>query len=139
MSATIGENIRRALREKGVTQRELAKLTGMTEQTVSRWCGDKRTPAADDLKKIANVLNVSADLLLGLSVWPLPRVENCPFCGSGNINYFASSGDENGKNKACFVICKSCRASLRAPVLPGEPEDARLESAVEAWNRMGKE
>jgi len=51
--------------KKGITQRELAKLTGVTEVTISRYLSGERKPRIEIIAKIAEVLNVSVDHLLG--------------------------------------------------------------------------
>lgn len=48
-------------------QDELGDLVGVTKQTISGWERARRTPSADDLIKLCQVLNCSADYLLGLS------------------------------------------------------------------------
>jgi len=50
-----------------MTQDELGELVGVTKQTISGWERGRRLPSADDLVKLCNVLNCSADYLLGLS------------------------------------------------------------------------
>ena len=53
------------LHNKHMTQRELAQRTNITEATISRYCNGKRIPSITQLTKIADVLNVNADYLLG--------------------------------------------------------------------------
>ena len=53
------------LLEQGITQRRLSEMSGITEQTISRYVNDERVPKATEIVKIAKSLNVSIDYLLG--------------------------------------------------------------------------
>lgn len=50
-----------------MNQSELGKLVGVSKQAISGWERGRRTPSADDLVKLCEVLNCSADYLLGLT------------------------------------------------------------------------
>ena len=50
-----------------ISQRELAKKTGMTEATMSRYLSGSRIPKLTDAVRIARTLNVSLDYLSGIS------------------------------------------------------------------------
>ena len=59
-----GEQLRRAIEAKGMTQQSLAEQLYVTMQSVSRWeCGD-RYPDLLTTKKISQILEVSLDDLL---------------------------------------------------------------------------
>ena len=62
---TIGERIDKCIKAKGITQRELAAMTGCTEVSMSRYVNDQRVPHVVILLNIARVLGVSTDYLLG--------------------------------------------------------------------------
>jgi len=52
--------ILKGLREKrGLSQKELAELTGITQATVSRYESGKREPKWADVQRLAKSLNVS--------------------------------------------------------------------------------
>lgn len=55
--------------ENKITNREIAKCIGKSEETVSRWVNNHRQPALDDLHKIAKFLNVDIRHLLHQSDW----------------------------------------------------------------------
>lgn len=56
--------INEVLAEKGLTQKEFAKLVGVEQQTVSVWCSNKGQPTVERLFEIAAALNVAvADLI----------------------------------------------------------------------------
>lgn len=54
----IGENIRKAMENKGMTSVDLAKAIGVTPTYISYLLNNKRTASVELLSKIAHVLNV---------------------------------------------------------------------------------
>ena len=58
-------NIKQARINVNFSQQQLATLVGVTQKTISRWENGEVEPAKDDLEKIADVLCVSTDYLLG--------------------------------------------------------------------------
>jgi transcriptional regulator with XRE-family HTH domain len=56
------------LTEKEMSQRELAKKTGLTEAAVSRYVGGGRQPGARILKKLADALECNVSYLIGENV-----------------------------------------------------------------------
>ena len=62
---TVGENIRQARTEKGLTQKELgAKLGGISQQQVGQWETGKARPKLETLQKIADALDIDVLYLL---------------------------------------------------------------------------
>jgi transcriptional regulator with XRE-family HTH domain len=51
--------------EKGISQNELAKALGLTQQAISAYENGLREPDLETLQKIADFFNVSVDYLLG--------------------------------------------------------------------------
>lgn len=60
----IHENIKKARKAAGVTQKELAELVGVRQKDISRWETGERTPSAEAVASICVALKVSADILL---------------------------------------------------------------------------
>ena len=58
-------NIRIARKAKGLTQKELAAVVGVTQGNLSSWETDRWKPDIDTLKKLCEILECSADYLLG--------------------------------------------------------------------------
>ena len=61
------------LKDKGMTQRELAARLGVSEVTVSRWMTDGangRNPSISTLQKIADIFETTPDTLLGKQKTP---------------------------------------------------------------------
>ena len=62
--SVIGEQIKKARMEKGITQEQLGQMIGVTTQAVSRW-ERGGTPDAELLPRISDLLDVSLDTLFG--------------------------------------------------------------------------
>jgi len=52
--------------EKGISQRELAKATQLSQSGIVHWENNNRIPNAEVIIKFAEFFGVSADYLLGL-------------------------------------------------------------------------
>ena len=59
------ENLKTLRKQKGFTQEELAIRVSVVRQTVSKWEKGLSVPAADALQRIADVLDVGVNELLG--------------------------------------------------------------------------
>lgn len=68
---TVGEYIFALMKDRGLSQKEFARQTGIAESTVSDWKRKGLNPGADKLPAICRVLNISADTLLGMET-PIP-------------------------------------------------------------------
>lgn len=66
MEETLGTRIQRVLDERGISRKEFAAMTGLTEAAVSRYITGQREPRAITLAVIANALGVTTDELLGI-------------------------------------------------------------------------
>lgn len=60
------ERLTEVLREKGISQSELAKKINMSQSIVNYYCRGRHEPPFDTLILICNVLDESADYLLGI-------------------------------------------------------------------------
>lgn len=61
----LGENLKKARRQKGLSQEALALQLHVVRQTVSKWEQGQSAPDAGLLANLAEVLGVSANELLG--------------------------------------------------------------------------
>ncbi len=62
---TVGENIRAIRKRKGLTQKALGELLGVSQATVGQYETNKNPPKIETLQKIANKLGASVFELLG--------------------------------------------------------------------------
>ncbi len=63
----IGKRITELRTKKGYSQKKLAKLTGITEASLSRYENDLREPKISTLVKLSNTLDCTVDYLIGKS------------------------------------------------------------------------
>ena len=61
---TLGEKIKEARKEHGLSQEQFAEKLCVSRSAVAKWETDKGTPDIENLKAIASLLNVSIDYLL---------------------------------------------------------------------------
>lgn len=66
MGKELGARISGALKEKGMSQKELAGMIGVAEAVLSRYVSGEREPKADILANIATALHTTSDYLLGI-------------------------------------------------------------------------
>lgn len=64
----LGENIKKARKAAGVTQKELAERLQVYQKDISRWENNELVPSAINLAKICRELNASADEILELKM-----------------------------------------------------------------------
>lgn len=62
----IQKRLRASIKQCGIEQKELARLIGVSPQTVSKYMCKDIFPALDTLAKLCQVMDVSADYILGL-------------------------------------------------------------------------
>ena len=69
----INENIRQVRQNASLTQEQLASKLGVTRQTISKWENGISVPDADIVSKMASILDVHVNEILGCDV---SEVEN---------------------------------------------------------------
>lgn len=65
---SIGTTIKKLRRDRGITQEQLAELLGLSTNAVSQWECDKTAPDISHLPVLANIFEVSADVLLEIDL-----------------------------------------------------------------------
>ena len=91
------EKLRQLRRKKGLSQEAVAKELGISRQAVSKWETDLAQPDLDNLKKICEILDISADELLDISCTKLQEKEIC------NCEIYLINSYEKGA-----IICAFC-------------------------------
>lgn len=61
---TFGKNLKKARKNKGFTQKDLAEIIGVKRSTIAGYESKNQEPSYKRLKNIASVLNCSIDSLL---------------------------------------------------------------------------
>jgi transcriptional regulator with XRE-family HTH domain len=99
----ISNRIINALNRTGISQRQLADATGMTEVSISRYVKGKRIPSAEILGRIADVLGVTTDYLITGKTEPTKHVEMI-------VDYLVDGDDyQYSDNKGILVRCRDCK------------------------------
>ena len=62
----LGTRIEEARLKEGISQAQLARMLGVTKETVSRWESGDKEPTPEHLRDLTIVLKVSGDYLLGI-------------------------------------------------------------------------
>lgn len=70
MGENFNENLKEARIKSGLSQKEVSENIGVAKSTYSLYESGNREPNVNTIKKIADVLNVSADTLLGIDEEP---------------------------------------------------------------------
>lgn len=65
---SIGTTIKKLRRDRNITQEQLAEMLGVSTNAVSQWECDKTAPDISNLPVLANIFEVSADVLLEIDV-----------------------------------------------------------------------
>ena len=94
----LGERIK-TLREKvGITQEDLAEKMGVQRNTVWRWENQKANLTANNIRKLATVLNVdSSELIESSNTFPI-KIHEAD--GSNNMVVLSLGGDKSVKAPA---------------------------------------
>lgn len=59
--------LREAIKESGVSQKQIAKEIGVSPQTVSKYMREDIFPALDTFAKLCKVLDIKSDYILGIA------------------------------------------------------------------------
>ena len=78
MEMKFAERLKKLREDLGISQRELARRAGISSAMISLYEAGKKSPTIDVLMKLAVVLEVSADYLLGLTDDPSPKSGKMP-------------------------------------------------------------
>lgn len=70
MGEKFNENLKIARERKGLSQKDIAEGIGVAKSTYSLYESGNREPNVQTIKKIVDILNVSADELLGIDDEP---------------------------------------------------------------------
>ena len=100
-------NLKKALKKKHMTQKDLSKRMNISEQSISKWIRGTSEPTHENIRLISTILDVSADYLLGLTEATRPKNESFVKAlrlseeSIENIRYEAS---EKGDNRYIQIL-----------------------------------
>ena len=92
MFKTYAERIKYAMEEKGISQSELVKRTGLNKGAISSYLNNKYKPKQDAIYLLAKALGVSEIWLMGLTENMYP-IEEHPQWGNDTANQEYLSND----------------------------------------------
>ena len=125
------ELLRQCRKQKHMSQAELASLLGVTQQAVGKWESGKSSPDPTTVAKLAEILDTTADYLLGLFdptaegqteerffgsyVYSLIPVIGTVKAGYGALAYEEDYGKEYARVNFCFHAVLLFLSSLGYP------------------------
>lgn len=119
-----GGRVAELLKDREMSQRDLAAAVKVTEVTMSRYISNQRTPKGPVIVAIAKTLGVSCDYLLGMEKKEEVTLKPCPFCGGDPV--IMRMGFPH------WIYCGTCGAKIHGHVI-GDVEGER--ASIKAWNR----
>ena len=66
---SIGDNIKRFRKERGITQKKLGELCGIAEPNIRKYENGKQNPKLETIEKIASALGIDPFDLMGFDYW----------------------------------------------------------------------
>lgn len=114
----IGKKILRIMKEKEMSQKQLAKASGITEAAISKYISGEREPRITFLKRIADALDVPADEFLYEKVDHPEHYQGKNECIDVMIVMFGAEAVKS------FCRCNAYKYRFRADKKNGE-EDIR--------------
>ena len=72
---TLGEQILKYRKQKGMSQEELAERLNVSRQSVSLWETNQTVPQIDYLMELSQIFNVTLDELCTETPWPKEPVD----------------------------------------------------------------
>ena len=113
------ENIRAVRKQKGISQEELAELSGVSRQAVSKWEQGTGFPEVEKILILSKKLDISLDALMSERPIDLTEVQQNRNMPNGAGSILISSFD--GKS---LVNCYKVLSSNRFRTRQGEPKYA---------------
>jgi transcriptional regulator with XRE-family HTH domain len=102
---SIGTTIKKLRRERGFTQEQLAEWLGVSTNAVSQWECDKTAPDISHLPMLANIFEVSADVLLEIDLRKSQKqTELCAF--EAKYGELHSAGNAEERIALCRAMQK---------------------------------
>lgn len=94
---SLGTNIRKYRKSKGMTQKQLAESIDVTASTITKYETEKLEPNISTLIKISQCLEVSIDNILGNDIDPVSynRILNSDYLSELTVKYFQYPIDKN--------------------------------------------
>ena len=123
---TLGKRIGDLRREKGLKQDDLAERLGISPQAVSKWENDQTCPDISVLPQLAEILDVSLEVLLTGEKANVPKVRLLPEGTPADINSMmlrlvvdSADGDKVRINLPMALVKVALEIGMKMPQVNG--------------------
>ena len=123
---SFGEKLKKALKEKNITNKELADYLEVSRGLITHWCNDIRNPNPKQLEKITDFLKINASVLIGneKAVKLVPIIGTAS-CGGSEIDYLQD------ENKKAFYNGEFWKKSLYCVIANGDSMSPEIDDGDE--------
>ena len=123
----IGSFIQLCRKEKGMTQKDLADLIGVSDKTISKWENGNSVPDTEILTSLCQSLDISVNELLSGEKLP---VETYPQRAEENMMNLLKENEDNRKNSTIQLVVGIALGILTFILLLGITGDSGLHALV---------
>lgn len=143
----IGTMIKKLRRERDITQEQLAEYLNISSQAVSQWECGRNAPDISQLPLLANIFEVSADVLLGIDADSKQHKIDVIFENAKKVSYTGAkdkaidillSGLKEYPDSYKLMVLYSSEIYIRYAVNSGESEAIRKEKGLEVAAYLDK-
>lgn len=104
---SLGNRLRQTRQMKGLTQKQLAELSGEKNTSISNWELELNQPSAESLANLCKALGVSADYLLD---WDENKhSDKCRFCYDDEASNMVEQIYDRPEMRTLFSLCRDAR------------------------------
>lgn len=139
MSETFGQRFARLRKAKGLTQDELAEKVNVSSQAVSKWENDINMPDVGILLRLAEILGVTTDELLGKEI-PVPAKFEPETVKSdfGKMMLRIIVDTPDGDKVRCNFPLSLVKIALEANIAPSIGGDSKVKDAMNSidWKQL---
>lgn len=142
---TFGERLKEARKKKGLTQRELAKLIGAKNNSISNWEKDQNVPNGSTVLALSKVLDVSIENLIGhYNLNDVEEIGNKPASERTKIealayDFFTSQISGLGEQLQTAVLEKKASLEREKLIREGEALKTEFEGLITAYEQLDDE
>ena len=109
-----GKRLRELRKENGYTIEQFADMVGISKSTLGYYENDKRMPDIEILARIANVLNVNADYLIGRTNTTAQKGKMKTVCEFTELSHRATlKGSRNGRMLGKIMLTSAMKNAIR--------------------------
>ena len=122
----ISNRIFEILKERGITQKEFSKITGIAESTISDWKRKGFNPSAGKLSAICNALDITPDELIGDTHHKTNSIQDIDFSftinnDEKNLIEIYRNADEEQKQRILYYLNSLVKAGTKPDII--EPKN----------------